>query len=99
MLYQTQNPHGGDLYGRPVELDFSVNTNPLGTPPAAAEAVRDAAGALCQGVRIDRKIQLHGAPVQVAAVGVRCLVQHRQSPGFSRPENQAAVFPYHITRN
>lgn len=47
MLYQTQNPHGGDLYSRPVELDFSVNTNPLGTPPAVVAAVRDAAGALC----------------------------------------------------
>ena len=34
MLYQAENPHGGDRYGRAVELDFSVNTNPLGTPPA-----------------------------------------------------------------
>ena len=48
MLYRTSNPHGGDLYGRRVKLDFSVNTNPLGTPPAVAEAVREAAGALCQ---------------------------------------------------
>ena len=48
MLYQTSNPHGGDLYARPVELDFSVNTNPLGTPPAVVEAVRDCAGMLCQ---------------------------------------------------
>ena len=48
MLYQTSNPHGGDLYGRSVELDFSVNTNPLGTPPAVADAVRDAAGLLCR---------------------------------------------------
>ena len=48
MLYRTSNPHGGDLYGRRVKLDFSVNTNPLGTPPAVAEAVREVAGALCQ---------------------------------------------------
>ena len=48
MLYQTPNPHGGDLYTRPVELDFSVNTNPLGTPRAVVEAVRDAAGSLCR---------------------------------------------------
>jgi len=48
MLYQTLNAHGGDLYGHPVELDFSVNTNPLGTPPAVVEAVRDAAQVLCQ---------------------------------------------------
>jgi len=48
MLYQTMNAHGGDLYGYPVELDFSVNTNPLGTPPAVVEAVRNAAQVLCQ---------------------------------------------------
>ena len=43
MLYQTENPHGGDLYGRAVSLDFSANTNPLGTPPAVMGAVVDAA--------------------------------------------------------
>ena len=48
MLYQTPNVHGGDLYGRSVKLDFSVNTNPLGTPPAVVEAVRDSARMLCQ---------------------------------------------------
>lgn len=48
MLYQTENPHGGDLYGRPVLLDFSANTNPLGTPPAVRQAVIDAAGLLNQ---------------------------------------------------
>lgn len=39
MLYQTANPHGGDLYGREAMLDFSSNINPLGAP----EAVRRAA--------------------------------------------------------
>lgn len=48
MLYQTSNPHGGDLYGRRVELDLSVNTNPLGTPPAVMEAVVQSASALCR---------------------------------------------------
>lgn len=48
MLYQTSNPHGGDLYGRSVELDFSVNTNPLGTPTSVVEAVRAAASSLCR---------------------------------------------------
>ncbi len=46
MYYQTKNPHGGDIYGEPVELDYSANTNPLGVPPAviaaAAEALRKA---------------------------------------------------------
>lgn len=41
MLYQTQNPHGGDIYGGDIRLDFSANTNPLGTPPAVIEAVQD----------------------------------------------------------
>lgn len=39
MLYQTQNPHGGDLYSQPIKLDFSANTNPLGTPEAVRRAV------------------------------------------------------------
>ena len=43
MLYQANNPHGGDIYGRPVTLDVSVNTNPLGPPPGVVRAVVDAA--------------------------------------------------------
>ena len=37
-----QNIHGGDIYSRPVRLDFSVNGNPLGMPDAAAQALREA---------------------------------------------------------
>ncbi len=43
MLYQANNPHGGDIYGSPVTLDVSVNTNPLGPPPGVVRAVVDAA--------------------------------------------------------
>lgn len=39
MLYQTTNPHGGEVYSRPVEIDFSANINPFGTPRAVLEAV------------------------------------------------------------
>lgn len=39
MLYQTTNPHGGEVYSHPVRLDFSANINPFGTPPAVLEAV------------------------------------------------------------
>ena len=44
MYYQTENPHGGDIYGGNISLDYSANVNPLGTPPgvlaAASEALR-----------------------------------------------------------
>ena len=39
MLYGMTNPHGGDIYGGDVRLDFSANTNPFGTPPGVLEAV------------------------------------------------------------
>ena len=39
MLYQTKNPHGGDIYGGEIELDFSANTNPFGTPQGILDAV------------------------------------------------------------
>ncbi len=42
MYYQTKNPHGGDIYGEPVELDYSANTNPLGVPPAVIAAAAEA---------------------------------------------------------
>lgn len=40
MLYQIQNPHGGDIYGEKVLLDYSANTNPFGTPQGVIEAVQ-----------------------------------------------------------
>lgn len=48
MLYQTLNPHGGDLYSRPVRLDFSANTNPFGTPESVRRAVIESADMLNQ---------------------------------------------------
>lgn len=42
MLYQTKNPHGGDIYGGEIELDFSANINPFGTPQGILDAVRSA---------------------------------------------------------
>ena len=42
MYYQTKNPHGGDIYAEPVELDYSANTNPLGVPPAVVAAAAEA---------------------------------------------------------
>ena len=48
MLYNTQNPHGGDVYGAAVALDFSSNVHPLGTPPGVVEAIRAAAAQVRQ---------------------------------------------------
>ena len=39
MLYQTKNPHGGDVYDGEIELDFSANTNPFGTPKGILDAI------------------------------------------------------------
>jgi len=46
MLYQTNNPHGGDIYGDEIRLDFSANTNPFGTPQGVLNAVRTALEAM-----------------------------------------------------
>ena len=43
MLYKTENPHGGDVYGAAVTLDFSSNVNPLGPPERVLCAIQDAA--------------------------------------------------------
>ena len=42
MLYGLTNPHGGDIYGGGVTLDFSANTNPYGTPEGVLNAVKAA---------------------------------------------------------
>ena len=39
MLYHTQNPHGGDIYDGEIQLDFSANTNPYGTPQGVLDAI------------------------------------------------------------
>ena len=48
MLYQTANPHGGDLYSHSVKLDFSANTNPFGTPKSVRRAVIESVDLLNQ---------------------------------------------------
>lgn len=46
MLYNKENPHGGDLYGGDVLVDFSANINPLGTPLSVRQAVADSVSSL-----------------------------------------------------
>lgn len=46
MLYNKENPHGGDLYGGDVLVDFSANINPLGTPSSVQQAVMDSVSSL-----------------------------------------------------
>lgn len=40
--------HGGDIYRNKVELDYSVNVNPLGIPEGVKEALQEAVGC-CDG--------------------------------------------------
>lgn len=42
MLYQTENPHGGDIYKQEILLDYSANTNPYGTPQGVLDAISQA---------------------------------------------------------
>lgn len=42
MYYLKENPHGGNIDSDKPILDFSANTNPLGTPPAVLVATRSA---------------------------------------------------------
>jgi threonine-phosphate decarboxylase len=39
MLYETKNPHGGDIYEDKIALDYSANTNPFGTPKGVLDAM------------------------------------------------------------
>lgn len=48
MLYLTPNPHGGDIYGGDIQLDFSANINPLGTPPGVLAAMERALPQVCR---------------------------------------------------
>ena len=34
--------HGGDIYRNKVNMDFSVNLNPMGTPPEVLKAMQEA---------------------------------------------------------
>ena len=68
MLYQTENQHGGDVYGGGITLDFSANTNPLGTPPGVLEAV-------CRALP-----QLHRYPDPYCRRLVQAIAAHEQVP-------------------
>ncbi len=43
MLINGKSPHGGDIYTRYAELDFSANINPAGMPDAVTQALLRAA--------------------------------------------------------
>ena len=43
MIFDTGYVHGGDIYSRPIRLDFSANVNPFGVPEAVKAAVRSTA--------------------------------------------------------
>lgn len=39
--------HGGDIYDKEIQYDFSVNINPLGTPDSVRQAIIDSAKDIC----------------------------------------------------
>ena len=78
--------HGGDVYRRPVELDFSINVNPFGMP----EAVRQAA---MEGVR-----QSERYPDWAAEKLCRAAAERFQLPVSAvLPGNGAAELIYALT--
>lgn len=68
MLYQTQNPHGGDVYTEKIELDFSANTNPYGTPEGVRQAVQSVL------------TQLHQYPDPYCRALTRAIAAYEQIP-------------------
>ena len=46
MIINNTYGHGGDIYKHEIELDFSVNVNPFGTPEEVVEAAKEAAESL-----------------------------------------------------
>lgn len=68
MLYNTKNPHGGDIYAGKVLLDFSANTNPFGTPQAVQEAI------------IEALPQLHRYPDPYCRKLVSAIAEHEAVP-------------------
>ena len=43
-----KNMHGGDIYRNQVEIDFSININPLGMPGAVEKTLHNAVAECCQ---------------------------------------------------
>ena len=68
MLYNTKNPHGGDIYAGKVLLYFSANTNPFGTPQAVQEAI------------IEALPQLHRYPDPYCRKLVAAIAEHEAVP-------------------
>ena len=44
MILDTGYVHGGDIYSRPIRLDFSANVNPFGAPKTVREVFPDEIG-------------------------------------------------------
>lgn len=63
--------HGGDIYNNKVNMDFSVNINPLGIPHSVKEAMSDALSyadrypdMACSGLKKDDIRVFHTARLQ-----------------------------------
>lgn len=87
MLYQTKNPHGGDIYENQILLDYSANTNPFGTPRGVKDAI---AGALDS---------VHRYPDPYCRALTKAIAEHEQVPReFILCGNGAAELIYAYAR-
>ena len=83
MLYQSRNPHGGDIYDGQIDLDFSANTNPFGTPEGIITAVSQALP------------QMHRYPDPFCRKLIAAIADHEQTePGQILCGNGAAELIY-----
>ncbi len=48
MLYNRNNPHGGDIYKNKIKWDFSANVSPFGTPYKIKQAIKKNVNSLWQ---------------------------------------------------
>lgn len=93
--------HGGDIYGRPAELDFSVNLNPLGMPPGVEEVLKQNLASLCTAYPDPycRKLRAalaerEGAPAeQILCANGACELLYGAAAAEAKLRGQAAARP------
>ena len=99
MILNTGYGHGGDVYSRPIRLDFSANVNPFGPPEPVKAAVRAAADQVsaypdpyCGPLR-DKLAALNGVAREDVICGNGAAELIYQFIGALRPEKALLPIP------